>query len=112
MSTSCKVIIGYTDHMGNWNTTEEYVRWSDGYIEAVLPILKEYKSEFLNYNKTAEYNSWKFEKITDNEIINGEYQYYLDISNSGIRCTIIKLDWDFYSKYNVDSYKIIKECTI
>lgn len=53
MSTNCKIVVGYTDHMGHWNVEKEYVRWSDGYLTAILPILREYKQKFTQYNEST-----------------------------------------------------------
>ena len=104
MSTSCKLIIGYTNNTGYWNVSKEYIRWSDGYDEAIIPILKKYKGNIAEINENMDYDSWKFELIKPNERIEGEYLYYLDMSNtSKIRCSIVKLDWDFFEKYGVDS---------
>ena len=44
MSTNAKLIFGYTDHMGNWNVEKRYIRWSDGYSDAVVSTLREFTS--------------------------------------------------------------------
>lgn len=125
MSTHCKLVVGYTDHMGNWIVDCEYYRNSDGYTEAVKPLLVKYVkqvlvengteiSDFIEaWNNDMEYRSWGWEQITEYGFGNQEYQYYLDTSNRNeIRVSIVELDWDFYNKYAVDSYKVIDEFTI
>ena len=125
MSTHAKLIMGYTDHTGNWIIDEQFYRNSDGYTEAVKPLLVKYikevlletsadTSEFIKtWNDDMEYHSWEWEAITEYGFGNCEYQYYIDTSNRNeIRVSIVELDWEFYSRYAVDSYKVIDEFTI
>ena len=125
MSTHAKLIKGYTDHMGNWIQDEKYYRNSDGYTEAVKPLIIKYVKEVLvktgadisefikKWNADMEYRSWEWEEIKEYGFGDCEYQYYLDTSNRAeIRVSIVALDWDFYGKYRVDSYKVIDEFTI
>lgn len=114
MSTNCKLVIGYTDHMGYWNVEKEYVRWMDGYQQAIKPLLQKHKQNIVSYlDENAEYDSHKFTEIGYNDRISAEWIYYLDVSNHAkIRCSIVALDWEFYSKYGVDSYKVIEELVL
>lgn len=114
MSTHAKLIIGYTDHMGNWNITKEYYRNSDGYTEAVKPLLLQYADDIEAMNNAAEYDSHQWEEIPDDVYYGDcEFQYYLDVSDKGnVRCSIIQEDWEFYSKYGASSYKVIDEFII
>lgn len=125
MSTHCKLVVGYTDHMGNWIVEDTFYRNSDGYIEAVKPLLLKYVKEVLictgaeisefieKWNEDMEYRSWEWEEIKEYGFGDCEYQYYLDTSNRAeIRVSIVALDWDFYGKYGVDSYKVVEEFTI
>lgn len=120
MSTNAKIIFGYTDHMGYWNVIEEYVRWQDGYSEAVLPALK-YMVKFgldiedLN-EKMGERRSWRFDRIKEEDSYNFgnmNYHYYIDKSNGAkICCTVLKEDSDFYSKFGVMNMVVEKELVL
>lgn len=120
MSTNAKIIFGYTDHMGYWNVEKEYVRWSDGYSEMMLPQLKEFTStekgvDIEAFNDAMEYNSWKLEDVTDDSYSYGQmnYHYYIDTSNRAkIRCTVLKEDGDFYSKYGVMNMVVERELVL
>ena len=119
MNTNCKLIIGYTDHMGYWNTTEEYYRHFDGYTEAILPLLQEYTNtekgvDITAMNKIAKHDSHKFEKIEDGvNFGNTNYMYYIDQSNRAkIRCNILSEDDEMYEKYHVMNYKVEQELTL
>lgn len=125
MSTHAKLICGYTDHTGNWIINEQYYRNSDGYIEAVKPLLVKYVkdvlletsadiSEFIKaWNEDMEYRSWEWEEIKEYGFGDCEYQYYIDTSSRNeIRVSIVELDWEFYSRYAVDSYKVLEEFSI
>lgn len=108
MSTNCKIIFGYKDHMGNWNVEKEYYRHYDGYSEAVIPLLKKYTSaengvDVPAMNEVAEYDGHKFEEIQDSfGFGNCNYHYYIDQSNRGkIKCTVLKEDSEFFNKYFV-----------
>ena len=110
MGTRAKIVIGHTDHTGYWNVDKEYIRWKDGYIDAIKPILHQFKGNIGEYNATAKYPSWEFAEITDGVRFEAEFIYYLDLSNLlKVRCSIISIDWDFYAKYGETSYKVIWE---
>ena len=121
MATNAKLIIGYTDHYGNWNTTEEYVRWMDGYSEAVIPLLKEHTTpdkgvDITAINDNVEYESWKFNEIPIKDCYKyGQmnYHYYIDQSNlAKIRCTVLKEDGEFFDRYGVMNMQVEQELII
>ena len=119
MATNAKLIIGYTDHYGNWIVEKEYVRWMDGYSEAVIPLLKEYTTpdkgvDVQAINDNVEYSSWKFEEIEDCYSIGQmNYHYYIDQSNlAKIRCTVLKEDGEFFDKYGVMNMQVEQELII
>ena len=110
MSTNCKLVIGHTDHTGHWVVENEYIRWKDGYTEAIKPLLHQFKGNVDEMNENARYESWKFEEFSGDTIVNPEFVYLLDISNlMKVKCSILAIDWDFYYKYGVDSYKVVCE---
>ena len=110
MGNRAKLVIGYTDYRGEWFTQKEYLRWKDGNIEAIKPLLHKYKGKILDFNKDTDYVAWKFEELTFTGVIDAEYIYYVDNSNLlKVKCSIVAKDWDFYYKYGVDSYKVVWE---
>ena len=120
MSTNAKIMFGYTDHMGYWNTTQVFIRWSDGYSEMMLPQLKEHTStekgvDIEAFNEAMKYDSWKLEDITENSYQYGQqnYHYYIDESNRGkIRCSVLKEDGTMFSKYGVINMKVEQELVL
>lgn len=121
MSTNAKIIFGYTDHMGNWNTTKEFIRWSDGYSEAVIPQLKEHTStekgvDVEGFNNAMKYNSWKLEEIPPEDSYSYRqmnYHYYIDQSNHArILCSVLKEDYSMYGKFGVMNMKVEKELVL
>ena len=121
MSTTAKIIIGYTDHMGYWNTTEEYVRWQDGYSEAVIPQMKEHTSadtgfDIEAFNDAMPHESWKLNKIPPEDSYNFRqmnYHYYIDQSNwNRIVCSVLKEDFSMYSKFNVMNMQVEQELVL
>jgi hypothetical protein len=121
MATNCKLIIGYTDHMGYWQTTQEFVRWSDGYSEMVIPQLKEHTSnetgvDIASFNEAMEYDSWKLQEIPAEESYSyGQmnYHYFIDQSNwNNIRCSVLKEDWSMYEKFNVCNMIVEQELVL
>ena len=116
MATTCKLIFGYTDHMGNWNIEKEFYRHYDGYSEAVIPLLQKFTTaengiDIDAMNKIAEYEGHKFELIEDCfDFGNTNYMYFIDESNRAkIRCTVLKEDNDFFNKYFVSNYLVERE---
>ena len=119
MSTNAKIIIGYTDHTGYWNTTSEYVRWSDGYSEMVIPQLKEHITDkgidINGFNDAMKYDSWKLEDITEESYQYGQmnYHYYIDQSNtSKIRVSVLKEDDSMFMKFTVMNMIVEKELVL
>ena len=119
MGTNCKLIIGYTDHMGWWIPQETYYRHYDGYSEAVLPALKEFTSaengvDIPALNESMEYDSHKFELVEETfGMGNCNYHYLIDDSNRGkIKCTVLKNDLEFYKKYCVDNMRVEQELVL
>ncbi len=118
MSTNCKVIIGYTDHMGYWNTTSEYVRWMDGYSEMMLEQIKEHTSiengfDITAFNEAMPHKSWELKEIPAEESYqygDMNYHYYIDDSNyARILCSVLKEDFSMYSKFNVMNMQVEQE---
>ncbi|WP_458454407.1 hypothetical protein [Methanobrevibacter sp.] len=118
MSTNCKVIIGYTDHMGHWNITNEFIRWSDGYSEMMIPQIKQFTNEkngfdIASFNEAMEYDSWRLTEIPSEESYDyGQmnYHYLIDQSNRGkILCSVLKEDWSMYEKYDVMNMRVEQE---
>lgn len=119
MSTNAKIIIGYTDHTGYWNTTQEFVRWSDGYSEMVIPQLREHLTDagidIAGFNDAMKYDAWKLTDITDNSYEYGQmnYHYYIDQSNTNkIRVSVLVEDDAMFMKYNVMNMKVEKELVL
>lgn len=120
MSTNAKIMFGYTDHMGYWNTTKVFIRWSDGYSEMVIPQLKEHTStekgvDVEAFNEAMKYDSWKLIDVTDDSYSYGQqnYHYYIDQSNRGnIRCSVLKEDDTMFSKYGVINMKVEQELVL
>lgn len=113
MSTNCKIIFGYTNHTNEWVETKTYQRHMDGYPEAILPIIREnIPAKMPNQlNDEIEHTRHKFEELeySRDGITGVDYIYYIDVSNyRKIRVTVLGLDWEFYSMYNVDNYKVEK----
>lgn len=113
MSTNAKIIFGYNDQFGNWIPTREFVRWSDGYSEMMIPQLKQFTTEngidIKAFNDAMEYKNWKLEDITEDSYIYGQmnYHYYINESNTAkIRLTVLKEDNEFYSKFHVANMKV------
>lgn len=121
MSTNCKVIIGYTDHMGHWNIIKEFVRWSDGYSEMMLPQIQQFTNrengfDIEAFNEAMEYDSWRLTEIPSEDSYSyGQmnYHYYIDQSNTArILCSVLKEDWSMYSKYDVVNMRLDKELVL
>lgn len=121
MSTNCKVIFGYTDHNGYWQVTREFVRWSDGYSEMMIPQLREHTSKetglnIASFNDAMEYDSWKLEEIPlEDSYQYGQmnYHYYIDQSNCNcIRVSVLKEDYSMYEKYGVCNMMVEQELTL
>lgn len=121
MSTNAKIIFGYTDHMGHWQNIKKFVRWGDGYSEAVIPQLKEFTSvetgvDIEAFNAAMKYDSWKLEEIPAEDSYSfGQmnYHYFIDESNTGrILCSVLKEDWSMYSKYNVMNMRVEQELVL
>ena len=121
MSTTAKIIIGYTDHMGYWNTTEEYVRWQDGYSEAVIPQMKEHTSsetgfDIEAFNDAMPHDSWKLNKIPPEDSYSfrqQNYHYYIDESNwAKIRVSVLKEDHEMFNKFNVMNMVVEQELVL
>ena len=111
MSTSCKLVFGYKDHCDDFIITDVYYRHYDGYMEAVLPLLKEHKADITTMNMVAEFNGHKWEKLDSvyDGVSGVDYIYYIDSSDkSEIKCSVIGIDMDFVLKYGVDNYKVMK----
>lgn len=118
MGTNCKVIFGYTDHTGHWNTIKEFVRWMDGYSEMMIPQIREHTSEetgfsIASFNNAMKYNSWKLEEIPPEDSYQyGQmnYHYFIDQSNrANIRVSVLKEDYSMYEKYNVCNMMVEQE---
>ena len=116
MSTNCKILIGYTDHMDWWHTEKAYYRHYDGYRRAIIPLLQEFTSsekgvDITAINNNAEYNSHKFEEL-NNPYDYGDtnYMYYIDQSNRNeIKCTVLKEDLEFSKKYGTSNLTVAGE---
>ena len=118
MSTNCKIIFGYTDHNGYWQVTREFVRWSDGYSEMMIPQLREHTSketgvDIETFNDAMEYDSWKLEEIPAEESYQyGQmnYHYYIDESNTTkIRVSVLKEDDAMFNRYGVMNMTVEQE---
>ena len=114
MATKCKLVFGWTTHMNNWEFEKTYIRWYDGYPEAIVPLLKEYKADVEAMNKSVEENSHEFSELEYFEVGGiPDFIYYVDKSDLGnIRCTVLGGDLEFYNKYGITNYKVIKEFTL
>jgi len=93
------IIEGYTNHIDEWVNEKLYFTWYDGYPEHILPLL-----QAENYGEFEEISEFPFpQSIYD-------FVYYIDGSNRAKRLyTVLGYDWEFHRKYNVTSFKIIKE---
>lgn len=119
MGTNCKIIIGYVDHWGNWNSTKAYYRHYDGYDTAIVPLLQEFTSaekgvDIDAMNEVAEYDSHEFEELENTwDYGTTNYMYYIDQSNRGkICCTVLAEDMDYYRKYCVSNMKVVRELVL
>ena len=119
MSTNAKLIIGYTDHMGNWQVEKEYYRHYDGYSEAIIPLLQKHTSaehgvDITAMNDEAEYDGHKWEEIQDTfNMGTCNYHYYIDSSNRAkIKCTVLKEDSEFFNKYYVMNMLVEQELVL
>lgn len=114
MSTSCKIIIGWTDHMNEWNTKEVYQRYMDGYPSAILPTIVENipAKTIAEINNGIEEKAHQFEKVygIQDGITCTDYYYYIDCSDYGhIKVTVLENDNEYYNKYHLTSFKVERE---
>ena len=102
MSTSAKIIEGYTNHADEFIMEKIYYQHFDGYEENIIPKLKDNKNDLSEAG---------FEELEDFYDMGGvDYIYYIDNSTTNkVKCTVLKVDWDFNNLYGVNNYKIINE---
>ena len=113
MGTNCKIVIGYTDHIGWWKSTKAYYRHYDGYSEAILPLLKKFTTsengvDIPAMNEVAEFKSHKFEECNNPwDYGTTNYMYFIDESDRGnIKCTVLTEDIQFSRMFNIHNMMV------
>lgn len=109
MATNCKLVFGYVDHTNEWRTTDVFYRHYDGYMEAIIPLLKEHKADVTTMNNVAEYDGHKWEQLESlyDGVTNVDYIYYIDISTTNRRrCTVVGVDMEYWRCYNLHNYEV------
>ena len=114
MATRCRLVYGWTNHMDRWEFQKSFIRWYDGYPEAIIPLLMEHKADIGNMNNAVDDVSHEFCELESFENgVTPDYIYYVDMSDTAnIRCTVLGGDLEFYNKYGITNYKVIKEFTL
>lgn len=94
MTTRAKICYGYNSYHGGWVCEKSFYVNYDGYPENIIPMIKNGNTD-------------KFEELEDfNDFGDVDYIYYVE-ENRRIR--VVAFDWNFFSNFLVDSYKLVEE---
>ena len=104
MTTRAKICYGWTDADDMWMAEDTYLVNYDGYPENIISILE----------GSVEVDiAGKFEHLDNfNDFGSVDFIYYVEVCLNRINCTILEFDWEFYNKYGVDNYKVIKDLSL
>lgn len=100
MTTRAKIDYGWVKD-GRWFSEDTYLVTYDGYPENILPLITTYSECDI---------SVKYEHLEHfNDVGGVDYIYYIEYHINGMFVTVLEYDWDYFNRYGVDNYRMVRE---